>query len=215
MVSPLQAVIFDYGGVLRGDSREDWDTVDVASGVPPGSLWAAWHDIPEYRLSREGAIDGGVFRTAIHRALIPVAGDAPRAESVLAALEARLAGMPALDANMRSLLDRLRAGRLVKLGLLSNAGRGWTERFRTRGIADLFDDVVVSGDVGVAKPDPAVFRLAAARLGVPPAPCLMIDDRPQHLRGAESTGMGTQLFGPRGLADLVARLHAEGVRLGP
>ena len=211
MVAPLQAILFDYGGVLRGDSREDWDAVDVDTGLPRGSLWAAWHDIPEYRQSREGAIDGNAFRAAIHRALIPIAGDAARAERVLAGLEARLASLPPLDADMRGLVERLRAGQRFKLGLLSNANRGFTERLRARGVADLFDDVVVSGDVGVAKPAPAIFRLAAQRLGVATAACLMIDDQPQHLRGAETTGMRTHLFSPRGYAALVAGLEAEGV----
>lgn len=111
---------------------------------------------------------------------------------------------------MRALLERLRAGSRVTLGLLSNANRGWTERFRARGIADLFDDLVVSADVGLAKPDPAVFRLAADRLGVAPEACLMIDDQPQHLPGAAAAGMRTQLFEKNGLAALVARLEAEG-----
>jgi putative hydrolase of the HAD superfamily len=210
MVTPLRAVIFDYGGVLRGDGRADWDAVDGAAGLPRGALWSAWHDIPEYRLSREGAIDGGTFRAAIHRALIAVAGDADRAETALAALEARLAGLPPVDADMRALVDRLRAAGRVKLGLLSNANRGWTERFRARGVAALFDDVVVSADVGLAKPDPAAFRLAAERLGVSPAACLMIDDQPQHLPGAAAVGMRTHLFEPAGVAALVARLVAEG-----
>ena len=211
MVPPLRAILFDYGGVLRGDNREDWAMVDAASGLPAGSLWAAWHDIPEYRLSREGAIDAGVFRVAIHRALIPIAGDAERAEAAMAALEARLAAMPVLDADMRALVDSLRTTRRFKLGLVSNAQRGFTERLRERGVAEFFDDVVVSGDVGVAKPDPAIFHLAARRLGVAPAACLMIDDQPQHLRAAATTGMRTHLFGPRGLAALVGRLAAEGV----
>jgi putative hydrolase of the HAD superfamily len=210
MVPPLQAIIFDYGGVLRGDSREDWEIVDAALGLPRDSLWVAWHDIPEYRLAREGTIDGGVFRAAIVKALIPVAGDAARAEAAMVALEARLASLPPVDADMRALIERLRAGRRLKLGLLSNANRGWTERFRERGIGHLFDDVVVSGDVGVAKPDPAIFRLAAERLGVPTGACLMIDDQPQHVRGAEATGMRVHLFGPQGVAALVGRLEAEG-----
>jgi 2-haloacid dehalogenase len=113
---------------------------------------------------------------------------------------------------MRALLHRLRAVGGLKLGLLSNANRGYSERFRARGVTDLFDDVVVSGDVGLAKPDPAVFRLAAERLGVAPAACLMIDDLAQHLRGAATTGMRTHLFGPpRGLAALVTRLQVEGL----
>jgi len=129
----------------------------------------------------------------------------------MVAIETRLASLPPIDADIRGLVERLRAARRHRLGVLSNASRGWTERFRARGIAGLFDDVVVSGDVGVAKPDPAIFRLAAERLGVPPAACLMIDDQPQHLRGAETTGMRTHLYGPRGLAALAARLDAEGV----
>jgi len=207
---PLQAVIFDYGGVLRGDGREEWDLVDATTGLPPGSLWTAWHDIPEYRLARQGTLDGAAFRAATHRVLVPVAGDASRAEAALAALEAHLAGLPPVDAGMRALVERLRAAGRVKLGLLSNANRGWTERFRARGVADLFDDVVVSADVGLAKPDPAVFRLAADRLGVAPQACLMIDDQPKHLPGAEAAGMRTQLFEKNGLAALVARLEAEG-----
>jgi putative hydrolase of the HAD superfamily len=211
MVPPLQAILFDYGGVLRADGREIWDVVDDENGLPRGALWAAWHDIPEYRQSREGAIDGGTFRAAIHRTLVSVAGNAARAEAAIAALEARLASLPIVDADMRGLLERLRTGRRVKLGLVSNADRGFGERFRARGITRFFDDVVVSGDVGVAKPDPAIFRLAAQRLSVPPAACLMIDDQPQHLRAAETTGMRTHLFGARGYAPLVARLGAEGV----
>jgi putative hydrolase of the HAD superfamily len=118
--------------------------------------------------------------------------------------------VPAVDPGMRALVERLRAGKRVKLGLLSNASRGWTARFRARGVADLFDDVVVSADVGLAKPDPAIFRLAAERLGVAPPACLMIDDQPQHLSGASAAGMRTHLFAPRDLPALVARLEAEG-----
>jgi GNAT superfamily N-acetyltransferase len=94
--------------------------------------------------------------------------------------------------------------------LLSNANRGYTERLRARGVAALFDDVVVSGDVGLAKPDPAIFRLAAERLGVSPDACLMIDDQPGHLPGAEAAGMRTHLFESHQGAALAARLEVEG-----
>ena len=207
---PVQVVLFDYGGVLRGDGREIWTAADAAASLPPGTLWAAWHDIPEYRLSREGAIDGVAFRAAILRALIPVAGDAETAEAALATLEGRLAGLPPIDAEMRALIDRLRAGRRIKLGLLSNASRGFTERLRARGVASLFDDVVVSADVGLAKPDPAIFRLAAERLGVIPETCLMIDDQAQHVEGARAAGLRAQLHEPTRLRELIAWLESEG-----
>jgi putative hydrolase of the HAD superfamily len=206
---PVDAVIFDYGGVLRNDGRELWTAADATAGLPPGTLWAAWHDIPEYRLSREGVIDRLEFRAAMHRALIPTAGDAEQAEAALAALEARLASLPPMDAEMRALVERLRAGRRVKLGMLSNADRGWTERLRARGLG-LFDDVVVSGDVGVAKPNPSIFQLAAQRLGVAPDACLMIDDQAQHVEGARAAGLRAHLHESTRLSALIERLEAEG-----
>jgi len=208
-VATLQAVIFDYGGVLRDDGREGWSAADRTAGLPAGALWSAFHDIPEYQLSRQGVIDADAFRAAIRRHLITVAGDEVRADAGLDALDRYLAALPVLDAEMRALVERLRAAGRVKLGLLSNAGRGWTERLRARGVADLFDDVVVSADVGLAKPDPEVFRLAARRLAVEPHACLMIDDQPQHLLSAERMGLATHLFERSRLAELVSRLAAE------
>lgn len=214
---PLRGVIFDYGGVLRRDDRETYEAVDRAAGLPAGSLWSAIHDIPEYRPSREGAIDRATFRAAVRRELARSAGD-ERAETALAALERRVAELPAVEPEMRALLERLRREGRVRLGLLSNGPRGWSRRLGELGVADLFDAVVVSGDVGLAKPDPAAFRLAAERLGVEPAACLMVDDQPGHLPGAEAAGLRTHLFAHARHADLVARLCAEGaldLRRGP
>ena len=202
----LRAVIFDYGGVLRDDGREGWSAVDRDSSLPTDALWSAFHDIPEYQQSRRGAIDADAFRAAIRRRLATVAA---RADAALTALDRYLAALPALDADMRALVERLRAAGRVKLGLLSNAGRGWTARLRAKGVADFFDDVVVSADVGLAKPDPEVFRLAARRLGVEPTACLMIDDQPQHLLSAQRAGLAVHLFERPRLAALVRRLETE------
>ena len=103
-----------------------------------------------------------------------------------------MGGLAPIDPDMRALVVRLRAAGRVKLGLLSNANRGWTERLREHGVADLFDDVVVSADVGLAKPDPEVFLLATRRLGVEPTACLMIDDQSQHVESAQRVGLRTR-----------------------
>jgi HAD superfamily hydrolase (TIGR01509 family) len=210
-MTTLQAVIFDYGGVMRGDDRTAFDRVDDDHGMPRGTLRSAFHDIPEYRLSRRGEIDRDTFRAAIRRALVPLAGGEGPAHAAVAALDRSLGSLPPVDPEMRALVQRLRTAGRVKLGLLSNADRGYTERFRERGITGLFDDSVISGDVGLAKPDPAVFLLAAQRLGVEPKACLMIDDQPQHLEAAQRVGLRTHLFERARFAELVALLQAEGV----
>src|SRR6266536_1554519 len=106
-MATLQAVIFDYGGVLRGGGSEEFDAVDDAVGLPSGALWSAFHGIPEYRLSRQGAIDADVFRGAVRRSLVPVAGDEERADAALGALDRYLGSLPPVEAEMRALIERL------------------------------------------------------------------------------------------------------------
>src|SRR5207244_263530 len=131
-MSTLQAVIFDYGGVLRADGRGGWDAIDESHGLPRGALWSAYHDIPEYPLARRGEIDSEAFRAGVRRRLAEAAGDPARADAALAALDRYMEGLPPVDGEMRALVVRLRAAGKVKLGLLSNANRGWTERLRAR-----------------------------------------------------------------------------------
>ena len=55
-------------------------------------------------------------------------------------------------------------------------------------VAALFDAVVLGPALGVRKPDPEVFRRAAARLGLAPSECVVVDDHPANLRGARAAG---------------------------
>ena len=78
-----------------------------------------------------------------------------------------------------------------KLGLITNGPsaiqRAKIERF---GLAEYLDVLIVSGEVGVAKPDPAIFRLALEQLGVEPTEALFVGDAPEYdLRGAAAAGV--------------------------
>lgn len=81
-------------------------------------------------------------------------------------------------------VDVLR-GRGVRTALLSNADGG-AGRGRLTGHFDAF---VFSGEVGIAKPDPRVFRLTAERLDLPVATCVMVDDSRANIDGATAAGM--------------------------
>lgn len=77
-----------------------------------------------------------------------------------------------------------------KLGILSNIASDWiTDELLTAEELELFDTVITSHEVGLTKPDPNIFRLAADRLEVEPGECLMIDDSMQHCEGARRAGM--------------------------
>lgn len=57
------------------------------------------------------------------------------------------------------------------------------------GIMDRFSDILVSGQHGVVKPDPAIYLLACERLGIEPSTAVFIDDSPTNAAGASAVGM--------------------------
>ena len=90
--------------------------------------------------------------------------------------------------------------------LLSNAMSGYLRYALDKcGIADLFDFTVVSAEVKLVKPDPAIFKFALERAGVDAKNALMIDDVQKNLDGAKTVGIDGHLFrGADGLATFLA-----------
>lgn len=77
-----------------------------------------------------------------------------------------------------------------KLGMLSNIGPGAMDSFFSpRERDELFDAVILSGDVGVVKPNPAIYELMAEQLSVSTRECVMIDDIEDNCAGADAAGM--------------------------
>ena len=88
-----------------------------------------------------------------------------------------------MDEAMVALLRAVRS-RGVPVVCVSNATTNLGPDINGSGIADCFDVVVNSSEVGVMKPDPGIYLLAAERVGVEPSACLFVDDRPANVRGA-------------------------------
>jgi 2-haloacid dehalogenase len=72
-----------------------------------------------------------------------------------------------------------------------------------------FEDIVVSGEVGMAKPDPRIFELTIQRTGLDPAATLFTDDSPRNIEAARASGLRAELF--RDPAGLRATLSAAGL----
>jgi 2-haloacid dehalogenase len=80
---------------------------------------------------------------------------------------------------------------------------------RERAFFSRFRDIVVSGEVKLLKPDPAIYYLALDRFGLRPDAALLIDDRAINVEAARAVGMRAHLF--TDAADLRGRLEAEGL----
>ena len=99
-----------------------------------------------------------------------------------------------------------------RCSILSNADLSLRERLKGDLAMDhLFDDIVVSAEVGMAKPRPEIFRLAADRLGLPPDACVFVDDWDKNVEAARAVGMQAVLHRVDQGHDLRAQLAALGV----
>ena len=82
-----------------------------------------------------------------------------------------------------------------ELAVLSNDVAEWNQYLRAKyDLYRLFDAIVVSGEVGHRKPDPAIYQILLNRAMCLPENCLFIDDSPRNLRAAAQMGIKTCLF---------------------
>jgi epoxide hydrolase-like predicted phosphatase len=100
----------------------------------------------------------------------------------------------------------------VRTGLISNSlGSG---RYDRDAFPELFDGVVISGEVGMHKPEPEIYRLGAERAGVEPMEAVFVDDLRENCAGAEAVGMTALLH--RGAETTLPELERIlGVELTP
>jgi putative hydrolase of the HAD superfamily len=203
----LHAVIFDFGGVLW-DMR--WDVareLDRAHGLPKSSVFETLYRCPAWNDIECGAGDPAAWAEGAHRELERRAGRAlPRLHE-----EWRRAQV-AIDANI-ALVRALRPP--YRCSVLSNADLSLRARLKGElGLEHLFDDIVVSAEVGMAKPRPEIFHLAADRLGLPAQACVFVDDWDQNVEAARAVGMQAVLHRADQGDDLRVQLAALGVTAG-
>ncbi len=108
------------------------------------------------------------------------------ADRVSGLLSARL--YPQLYDDVRPTLASVRT-RGFRLGMIANIYGDEREIVSTFDLTAVFDAPVLSCDEGLAKPDPAIYRLCAQRLSVEPSECVFVDDRADYLEGARAVGM--------------------------
>ncbi|MFA9429395.1 HAD-IA family hydrolase [Egicoccus sp. AB-alg2] len=184
-------LLLDYGGVLTPPVERSFAVFEAEHGIPPGRtfelLVAASRD-PGGGLI--GAIERGELTVDDFdghlRQLLYDAGHDP----VDGALVARMfAGLQPAGA-LWDVARRARAAG-VRVGLLSNS---WGTEMYPRDLLDAhFEVQVISGEVGLRKPEPAIYELALARMGLAASSIAFVDDLGGNLRVADRFGMRTVL----------------------
>ena len=183
----IEAVLFDFDGVIRQWDESDLGTFEAEANIEKGTIfatafskelhepltrgeltWLQWRDETEHRLVKTH----GTFIRPIVKRFFEFEG---RVDLEMVEL-------------VKQLPDRLR------LGILTNNHDRFEDYLQRVGLEQLFDVVVNTHRIGVAKPEPLAYRNAISRLGVEPARCLFVDDLETNVRGGAAAGLQCHHF---------------------
>jgi 2-haloacid dehalogenase len=183
----VRAVFFDFGGVIV-----DWDMRHLFRTVFDDEAEMEWFLANVLTPAENLRLDLGTPLAEIVRELID---RHPGHRIALEAWRDRwIETIPGPVEGTTEIVEGL-SRRGVRLVGVSNFS---TETFplcrALHDVFDLFDDIVLSGDVGVAKPDPAIYRLACERNAVEPNEVVLVDDSPANVAGARAVGLHALLF---------------------
>jgi putative hydrolase of the HAD superfamily len=177
----VKGLLVDYGGVLTSNVFDSFREFCAAEGIDPDSIKRLLREDPRARGLVRSLEMGEMSEADFGERLGELLGIDDRA----GLLERIFEGLRP-DQRMLDAVRRARAAG-VRTGLVSNSmGAG---RYDRGTFAELFDGVVISGDVGMHKPQPEIFLLGAERAGVAPEECVFVDDLRENCEGAEAVGM--------------------------
>ena len=186
------ALVVDWGGVLTeplDDAIRAWadlDGVDFEHYHEVMRSWLGPHqgelakDNPVAALER-GEIEVPHFEQQLAQRLSAATGREVPAAGLLQRMFDQFEHAPAMAALV---LRARRAG--LRTGLLSNS---WGNEYPREGWDEMFDAIVISGEVGMRKPEPDIFAHVLARLGVRAAQTVFVDDLTHNVQAAEALGL--------------------------
>jgi putative hydrolase of the HAD superfamily len=188
----LKALILDYGNVLSQPQGDQWFEVMAAEvGAPRDTFRAAYW---RHRLLYDTGLPAREYWGRVLETL--GAGSRGRDDGCIIdrLIDADVASWTQYREQMWMLARSFRDGG-GRTAFLSNGVPEAMARIREdRRLEAWFDTVVVSCEVGIAKPDPAIYWLCLSRIGRPPHDALFVDDRPENLEAAATLGIQTFHF---------------------
>jgi putative hydrolase of the HAD superfamily len=191
-MAELRALVVDWGGVLTRGLHEafsawaDDDDVDLDSFAAAMRAWLGDAGESLARHNPVAALERGEvavphFEEQLAARLRSRTGGPVPAEGLLGRMFEQLVHAPDMSALV---LRARRAG--LRTALLSNS---WGNEYPREGWEEMFDAVVISGEVGMRKPEPEIFLHTCALLAVQPDECVFVDDLPANVRAAAALGM--------------------------
>jgi epoxide hydrolase-like predicted phosphatase len=187
-----RALIVDWGGVLTNGldhmltNWTDHENIDLNVYYKVFNDWLGPVAEKELRINPVHALETGQmsvpdFETHLAEALLILGGVKVEAKGLLERMFDFFEHAP----DMNGLVHRAKK-KGIKTALLSNS---WGNSYPRHGWDDMFDQVIISGEVGMRKPDSNIYQLTLNRLKVKPNEAVFVDDLPHNIKSASDLGM--------------------------
>jgi 2-haloacid dehalogenase len=178
MTSPIESIIFDFGGVLVG-----WDPRNLYRHYFPGQPQAMEDFLTEINFSEWNLQQDKGRRFAEATALL--SAEFPQhAHLINAYFENYEKSITGPIEGSVAILKLLKAKRYSLYGLTNWSNETFPRARKQYDFFDLFDDIIVSGDINMLKPDPAIFDFTLQKIGRTAEECAYIDDSLPNVRQA-------------------------------
>ncbi len=190
-------LLIDFGGVLTTSVWDSFADFCRQQGLQEDAVKRLFREDPEALADLRALETGGIQEDEFERRFSKRLGLDDAADLI----DSMFRGMLPSEPMVRAVRAIRGAG--IPTGLVSNS---WSTSHYDRALlGELFDVVVISAEVGLHKPQPEIYLLAAGRLGRAPASCVFVDDLRENCAGAEAVGMTALLH--RDEASTIARLE--------
>jgi len=202
----VEAVIFDFGGVMTSSPFEAFARFERERGLPVDIIRrtnAANHLENAWARFERAEVDIDTF-DALFAAESRALGAEVRGREILPLLAGDL--RPEMVEALTRIKARMRTGCITN-NLPANAiGSHSGRTLYVKEVMVLFDHVIESAKIGLRKPDPRIYAMMTEALGVAPENCVYLDDLGVNLKPAREMGMATikVASGPQAIAELEA-----------
>jgi epoxide hydrolase-like predicted phosphatase len=191
------ALLIDFGGVLTTSVWDSFADFCKEKGLDEDAVKRLFRDDPEAMACLRGLETGKLEEDEFELRFAELLGLDEATDLIDSMFRGMLPCEPMVEA------VRAAGARGVKTGLISNS---WSTSHYDRDLLEeLFDTAVISAEVGLHKPQPEIYRLAAERIIEPPEKCVFVDDLRENCAGAEAVGMTAILH--RDPAESIAQIE--------
>ena len=199
----IEAILFDFDGVIRQWDESDLGTFEAEADIETGTVFATAFSKELHEPLIRGEINWDQWRNETENRLVHSHG-----EFIRPIVKRFFEFEGRVDADMIDLVTRLPNN--LRIGILTNNHDRFEDYLRRVGINEMFDAVINTHRIGVAKPDRGAYMHALDVLKVEANSCLFIDDLARNVEGAEAVGLPAHQFhNQAGLLDFLNKFSIE------